>query len=116
MTQITLSTPRNYAELAGYQYFDIRILKDGEEIGEVTTIVPPEGENRDSTYIDWIGIDEAHRNNGFGTRALHLLVDLYGDIHLAPTDEINKRLYERLGEEAHWELGDVDQGYGVYSL
>ena len=114
-----LELKRNlFDELEGFKTFEEVILVDGQEVGKAYTIVPPADANYDEVYIESLDIEEEFRNSGYGTQALLALKEKYGDVYLAPTDENNKRLYERLGEKVSGEdrYDAIDQGYGVYLI
>ena len=90
------------------------ILKDGQEVGVAYTMQDTEDE--DKIYLEDFTVYEEHRNQGIGTEVLKILAkEAWDYVYMAPTDENNKRLYARLGEELD-EAPEVDQGYGVYKI
>lgn len=99
------------------------ILVDEEVAGWVETIVSKE--NEDAVCIDYLQLHEEFRNKGIGTKVIYKVLQEeaeYGFVYLAPTDENNQRLYERLGtdieeSDVSWdEIEDIDQGCGVYII
>lgn len=99
------------------------ILVDEEVAGWVETIVSEE--NEDAVCIDYLQLHEEFRNKGIGTKVIYKVLQEeaeYGFVYLAPTDENNQRLYERLGKDIEesdvsWdEIEDIDQGCGVYII
>ena len=90
--------------------YDYVIKVDGESAGYVEAV------EFDGDYIvDDFHIVSEQRSKGYGTQILMMLVEEYGGYYLAPTDEDNRRLYERLGEEVTCPY-EIDQGYGVYYI
>ena len=90
------------------------IMVDGTKVGSAYTMTDTEDDSM--TYLESIDIDENFRNHGYGTQAIKELVEKYRHIYLAPTDENNRRLYERLGKEMESDVPEVDQGFGVYEI
>ena len=90
------------------------ILMNGQKVGTAYTMTDSEDEDR--TYLESIDIDEDFRNLGYGTQAINKLAEINNFLYFAPTDENNKRLYERIAEEMEADVPEVDQGYGVYFL
>lgn len=90
------------------------IIMNGQKVGTAYTMTDSEDEDR--TYLEDIVIKAECRNKGYGTQAIRTLAKEYGYIYFAPTDENNKRLYERIAEEMETDVPEVDQGYGVYFL
>ena len=90
------------------------IMSEGIEAGKAYIITK---EDADESYLEDIVIKAEHRNQGIGTATIRALAKEYGYIYFAPTDEDNKRLYERIAEEEPaYKDHDVDQGYGIYYL
>lgn len=85
---------------------------DGQEIGWASLSVS------ENAYCERIDIDEAHRNQGYGTAFLRALASEFGSVFVAPDNEDAQRLYDRLG----WDVSDkddwwaIDQGFGVYEI
>ena len=96
-----------------YNSMEYVMLLDGQEIGWASLNVDSK-----SAYCERIDIDEAYRNQGYGTAFLKALSNEYGSIFLAPDSEDSQRLYDRIGFDVTSD-GDwwaVDQGYGVYEI
>ena len=91
------------------------IISGDTKVGKAY-IITKEGE--DESYLEDITIEEAHRNKGYGTQTIRALAAQYGYIYFAPTDENNKRLYDRIAEEepTYKDHDAIDQGYGIYCL
>ena len=90
--------------------YDYVIKVGGENVGYVEVV------EFDGDYIVFdLHIVSEQRRKGYGTQILLILVEEYGGYYLAPTDEDNQRLYERLGEEVTCPY-EIDQGYGVYYI
>ena len=90
------------------------IIKDDEVVGVAYTIVNTE--DTDEVYLEDISIKENYRNQGIGSWTIKQLAEEYGFIYFSPTNENNKRLYERIAEEYTVNTPEVDQGFGVYYL
>ena len=90
------------------------ILKDDEVVGVAYTMLDTEDDAE--VYLEDIEIDKNYRGQGIGTWAINKLAEEYGFIYFAPTNENNKRLYERIAEEYTVEVPEVDQGFGVYFI
>ena len=113
MKKIKLVERLLYTE-EGWETIEHAIMSGDTEVGKAY-VITKEGE--DESYLEDITIEEAHRNKGYGTQAIRALAAQYGYIYFAPTDENNKRLYERIaGEEPAYKDHEVDQGFGVYYL
>lgn len=98
-----------------WKTYENKFIVDGQEVGIAYLTVDDEDEDR--AYVESIDIYEEHQNKGYGTEALKRLASDYFDgIYLAPTNEDNQRLYDRLGEEMTEDVPEVDQGYGVYTI
>lgn len=95
------------------------ITHDNQIIGHGNIIVA-ESEN-DFTYLESIEILPEYRNQGFGTKALYRLSEIYGEFYFAPDNSDAKRLYDRIADQiSDFEYSRfgfaIDQGYGVYVL
>jgi ribosomal protein S18 acetylase RimI-like enzyme len=90
------------------------ILKDDEVVGVAYTMLDTEDDSE--VYLEDIEIDKEYRGQGIGTWAINTLAEEYGFIYFAPTNENNKRLYERIAEEYTVNTPEVDQGFGVYFI
>lgn len=90
------------------------ILMNGQKVGTAYTMTDSDDDDR--TYLENIDIEEEFRNLGYGTLAIQKLAEINGYIYFAPTDENNKRLYQRIAEEMETDVPEVDQGFGVYFL
>jgi|SRR5690625_3345025 len=99
--------------LENWTTYKNEILLDGKKVGTAYTMINLEDDSE--VYLEDIGIEEEFRNRGIGTHVIKTLAGEYGFLYFAPTDENNKRLYERIAEEY---IGgpEVDQGFGVYYL
>ena len=118
MTNITLHKELFDTE-EGYETYTVEILKDEKQIGRADVIIPPQGENNEEVYVEWIGINDEERGKGYGTQVLQMLAQEYGFIYFAPCDERNKEMYERIAEEIGTyedRYDGVDQGFGVYFM
>lgn len=104
-----------FDELEGYKTYTNDIMLDGKKIGRADIIVAPE-EKTDEVYLEWIGIDEEYRGQGFGTEAIMMLVEEFKFLYFAACDEQNAKFYSRIGEEYNGENDQVDQGYGIYFI
>lgn len=96
------------------------IVADGTVVGTIE-IIDNFNEDNDICYVERIDIDEAHRNQGIGTRVLTdvLREELgYYEVVVAPDNSDAQRLYERIGTGGYskYDLDYMDQGYGVYSI
>ncbi len=73
------------------------------------------------TYLEGLEIYEEHRNQGYGTKAIYELANIYGEICMAPDNEDAARLYARIADPMKqtdydaWGFA-IDQGYGVFVL
>ena len=90
---------------------------DGTIIGGGSMMEDEDGD----CYLERLDIEEEHRNQGHGTKALQELVDVYGSYFLAPDNEDAQRLYERVADEMKQADYDkfgfaIDQGFGVYEM
>ena len=90
---------------------------DGIIIGGGSMIEDEDG----TSYLERIDIDEEHRNQGHGTKALYKIREAYGTYFLAPDNEDAQRLYERVADEMKQADYDsfgfaIDQGFGVYEI
>lgn len=104
---------------AGYETYTVTILNDEKQIGRADVIIPPQGENNDEVYVEWIGINDEERGKGYGTQVLQMLAQEYEFIYFAPCDERNQAMYERIAEEVDTyedRYDGVDQGFGVYFM
>lgn len=97
-----------------WQTIKNEILLNGQKVGIAYTVY--DEENDDKTYLDNIDIDKEFQNQGIGTWAINTLAEEVGFLYFAPTDEDNKRLYERIAEEYDVNTPEVDQGFGVYYI
>lgn len=113
MKKITMTEKILFTE-GGWKTIEHDIFLDGEQVGRAHIMDNPE---IDEKYLENIDIFAEHQNRGYGTRAIQILAKQYGYIFFAPTDENNRRLYERIAEEepAHMDH-EVDQGFGIYYL
>jgi len=91
------------------------IVFEEQEVGKAYTITC---KGDDVSYLEDIYVKAEYRNNGIGTATIQALAKKYGYIYFAPTDENNKRLYDRIAQEepANMDHDAIDQGYGVYYL
>ena len=91
------------------------IMSEDLEVGKAYVITK---EDEDESYLEDITIEADHRNKGYGTMTIQALAKKYGYIYFAPTDENNKRLYDRIAKEepTYKDHDAVDQGYGIYYL
>lgn len=108
------------------------IYAEGVKVGEAVVIEPlteDQAEKLDlsyserDTYTAWthcdsLTVDEEYQNRGIGTEVLEKLTDIYGIFTITPTNEDNRRLYERLGSEdlSFQDAYYTDQGYGVFEI
>jgi len=98
----------------GNGLFDIEV--GGQVIGGGSMIL-----DEDSCYLERIDIDEEHRGQGHGTKALYALRDIYGTYYLAADNADAKRLYDRIADEMDsteynaWGFA-IDQGFGVHVI
>ena len=95
------------------------IVLDETVIGGGSMIVAETEE--DFNYLERLDIDEEHRGQGHGTKALYELLDVYGGYYLTPDNENAKRLYEKVCDEINDTEYDkfgfaIDNGYGVYKF
>lgn len=109
-----------YADGDEYDYYGYDIIVNGQKVGTIE-IVDHFNEDNDVCYIERIDIDEAHRNQGIGTKVLTdvLREELgYYTVVAAPDNADAQRLYERLGVAGYnaYDLDYMDQGYGVYCI
>jgi RimJ/RimL family protein N-acetyltransferase len=91
-----------------YRNIILDIMEGGTKIGVMSLLV-----DDDSTYIERIDIDEAHRNRGYGTEAIRLVADEYDETFAAADNEDAARLYSRIGVKTN-EHQEIDQGFGVW--
>ena len=114
MKKITL-TERLFDTEGNWETIEHTIVLEEQEVGKAYTITY---KGDDVSYLEDIYIKAEYRNNGIGTAAIQELAKKYGYIYFAPTDENNKRLYDRIAQEepAHMDRDAVDQGFGVYYL
>lgn len=103
-----------YGREGYWEAWEYKIYKENIAVGQAVIITSPKDDSE--TYVEWIHIEEEHRNKGLGTEALRKLAAEYGYIYFAPADEDNKRLYERIAEEIESNAPEVDQGFGVYYM
>ena len=113
MTNLELKTTLWDTE-ENWETYKNEILLDGQKVGEAYIMIDQEED--DQAYLEDFGINKEHRNQGIGTEVLNKLVEKHGRVYMAPTDENNQRLYDRLGEEWIGNAPEVDQGYGVYVI
>ncbi|XJS09826.1 GNAT family N-acetyltransferase [Aerococcaceae bacterium WGS1372] len=100
----------------GWKHYKRDVLLNGEVIGDISYMTCL-AEEEDLCYIEDFGINPEYQNKGYGTQVLKEMSSEFWTAYLAPTNENNQRLYERLGEEVRDDKYDgVDQGYGVYIL
>lgn len=70
-----------------------------------------------TALIERLDIDEAHRNNGFGTQAIELISSGFDECYIVPDNADAARLYARLGSETYEEPWlHLDQGFGVFKV
>lgn len=114
MTNITLQE-RLFSTEGDWETIEHTIMSGDTPAGKAYIITK---EDEDESYLEDITIDEAHRNLGYGTAAIKALAAKYRYIYFAPTDENNKRLYERIAQEepAYKDHDAIDQGFGIYYL
>lgn len=114
MKKIAL-TERLFDTEGNWETVEHTISHEDVEVGKAYTITY---KGDDVSYLEDIYIQAEHRNKGIGTAAIQELAKKYGYIYFAPTDENNKRLYDRIAEEepANMDHDAVDQGFGVYYL
>ena len=103
-----------YDQLENWETEKHEILKDEELIGTAYTMLDTEDDAE--VYLEDIEIDKNYRGQGIGTWVINKLAEEYGFIYFAPTNENNKRLYERIAEEYAVNTPEVDQGFGVYFI
>lgn len=95
------------------------IMHNNQIIGHGNIMV---SENEDDfTYLESIEILPEYRNQGFGTKALYRLSEIYGKYFFAPDNSDAKRLYDRIADQiSDFEYNRfgfaIDQGFGVYVL
>lgn len=92
-----------------YEAISFDIIENGITVGGASVMV-----DEKSAYCERIDIDEAYRNNGFGTAALYELSSMFHGIIVAPDNEDARRLYDRIGYESSDDM--YDQGFGVYEI
>lgn len=97
--------------LVGSKEYKYTFFAEGTQIGEAYVI---DEVDKDRAYLENIDIYEPFQNKGYGTTAIKSIASEYWELYLAPTNEDNQRLYERLGEDGY--DVEVDQGYGVYLI
>lgn len=112
---------KTFDELENWVTYENKIIVDDQVIGKAYTMVEydEDGDKEEQAYLESIDIDEAFRNKGFGTQAINELAKQNEFLFFAPTNENNKRLYERIASDMEEEMSDVpevDQGFGVYFL
>ena len=95
------------------------ITHNNQKIGH-GNIILSESED-DFTYLEAIEILPEYRNQGFGTKALYRLSEIYGEFYFAPDNSDAQRLYDRIAypisDNEYSRFGfAIDQGYGVYVL
>ena len=114
MANITLEKKLSYTD-EGWNYYRHTIKEDGIEVGYADVVSHPDYEE---AYLEDVDVKEEHRNKGIGTATIRALAKEYGYIYFAPTDENNKRLYDRIAEEepTYKDHDAIDQGYGIYYL
>ena len=114
MTNITL-VERLFDTEDGWETIEHTIMVEDTEVGKAY-IITKDGE--DESYLEDITIEADHRNKGYGTQTIRALAEKYRYIYFAPTDENNKRLYDRIAEEepAYKDHDAIDQGFGIYYL
>ena len=100
---------------SGWETIEHTILHEEQEVGKAYIITY---KGADESYLEDIYVKAEYRNNGIGTATIQALAKKYGYIYFAPTDENNKRLYDRIAQEepANMDHDAIDQGYGVYYL
>lgn len=109
MTNLKLKSTEEMGNSTVYEYV---IENDGMGIGYVEVVT-----DEDYTTINDIVIEEEFQNKGHGTQTIKMVVKEFGHVILAPTNEDNQRLYERLGcELTSGNLPEIDQGYGIYEI
>jgi len=114
MTTIKLQE-RLFDEESGWETVEHTIVFEEQEVGKAYTITY---KGDDVSYLEDIYIQAEHRNKGIGTATIQALAKKYGYIYFAPTDENNKRLYDRIAQEepANMDHDAIDQGFGIYYL
>ena len=114
MTKITMTEKKLWTE-EGWDTVEHDIYAGDDLVGKAYTITY---KGDDVSYLEDIYIKAEYRNNGIGTATIQALAKKYGYIYFAPTDENNKRLYDRIAQEepANMDHDAIDQGYGVYFL
>ena len=114
MKNITLEK-RLFDTEDGWETIEHTIMVEDTEVGKAY-IITKDGE--DESYLEDITIEADHRNKGYGTQTIRALAGKYRYIYFAPTDENNKRLYDRIAEEepAYKDHDAIDQGFGIYYL
>lgn len=114
MKKITMTEKKLWTE-EGWDTIEHTIMIEDTEVGKAY-IITKEGE--DESYLEGITIEAEHRNKGIGTATIRALAEKYRYIYFAPTDENNRRLYDRIAEEEpnYKDHGAVDQGFGIYFL
>lgn len=110
---------KNVEDYGDENFFEMNIMHDGLKIGYVELFVTfDEDGDEKSAYVKSIGIDEAHRNRGYGTEVLKSLAQEHGGIYICPDNADAERLYKRLGEELDYRhvpqelTAEIDE-YGV---
>lgn len=113
MKKITMAEKKLWTE-EGFDTIEHDIFVGDEQVGKAHIMDNPD---IDEKYLENIDIYEEYQNKGYGTQAIQMLAKKYNYIYFAPTDENNRRLYERIAQEepAHMDH-DVDQGFGIYYL
>ena len=111
MTNLNINLTNKY-EMGNSTVYDYDITLNQNKIGYAEVVT-----DDDYNVINDIYIEDNYQNKGFGTMSIKEIVKEFGEIILAPTNEDNQRLYERLGEEASGgNLPEIDQGYGIYEI
>ena len=82
-----------------YESYIGSIILQGQKIGYVNLgLFYDEDDDVSIAYVKDIKIDEAYRNNGYGTFILKELSDKYNGILICPENSDAERLYNRIGE------------------
>ncbi|MBG9981764.1 GNAT family N-acetyltransferase [Aerococcaceae bacterium DSM 111020] len=93
-------------------FVEADIIVDKKQVGWIEIV-----EDDDEITIADLQIYDEFQNQGIGTAVLNKLIDEHYSVTLAPTDEDNLRLYQRVGfEEATENAPEIDQGLGVWTI
>jgi len=95
-----------------YESYIGSIILQGQKIGYVNLgLFYDEDDDVSIAYVKDIKIDEAYRNNGYGTFILKELSDKYNGILICPENSDAERLYNRIGEHVSSPPGELESEF-----